>query len=384
MLPMVAFTYGIGELAFGAYSGWLPSIKGTPGSIVVFALLCLGLTLACVGTFGHRMLFLLRWLLFITLALVFVRYVVIDPIGALLFGIGEGLPGQQPQRLIVQMVALCILAGPVAVVLTLGQTLFVGSTGRSAARWFPLHCAMTAIAATLLWSHSGIALNYQPLTGVLLAAPGFAYAGFATRPPTSPGGLLKRFSVALSSGLLAAWLAVCLIWLADGRPARDAALWPIFATTGHMSFADRRALREAMTRERGGTVMRIGDVHYRFPEGAIRDAVVWRADQHPAYRAVELYVDLTGLVPGWPSDQDVALVRIDAIARHIPQESACRGADDPYGRRRLGTARWPSCNARLWHRGNVVRMIYPLPAHDYLPEMKAHLGRLLDQYVVDG
>jgi hypothetical protein len=38
----------------------------------------------------------------------------------------------------------------------------------------------------------------------------------------------------------------------------------------------------------------------------------------------------------------------------------------------------------LWHRGNVVRMIYPLPAHDYLPEMKAHLGRLLDQYVVDG
>jgi hypothetical protein len=88
-------------------------------------------------------------------------------------------------------------------------------------------------------------------------------------------------------------------------------------------------------------------------------------------------------VNGWPPDRDAALVGIGIRPAAIIQEPSCPGESSVMKRLRERESKWPSCSAELVHRGNPVWFRYPMTAHDYLPQMKANLERLLDQYVID-
>ena len=106
----------------------------------------------------------------------------------------------------------------------------------------------------------------------------------------------KRLLVGLLSVLLLCWIAVYTVWRSDERPPGNAALWPILATTEHMSFAERQALNKAMLRQRGGEPMRISEVRYKFPENALRTKAIRRSDSYPACYGISMYIDLSGLV----------------------------------------------------------------------------------------
>jgi hypothetical protein len=384
MLPMTLFSYGIGELSFGAYSpGQRLTVGGFPALTMIFALFFLGVACIFLSDIEHRASVALWWLLFMAISFIFIHYVLFYPISMFSFGLGEALSREQPQRLIIQSIALCVWVVPVALAITICQKLLVRCIGGSALLWFPLHFATGAIGFALALSASWIRFNYQPMMGVFLAAPGVPYALFVPFLLKMAPSSSKRLLVGLLSVLVFCWTAVYTIWRSDERPPSNAALWPILAATEHMSFSERQALNEAMRRQRGGEPMRIGQVWYRFPENAVRSKAIRRSDAYPAYYGINIYVDLSGLVNDWPADRDAALVGVGIRPAAIIQEPSCPGESSVTKRLRERESKWPSCTAALVHRGNPVWFRYPMRAHDYLPQMKANLERLLDQYVID-
>jgi hypothetical protein len=383
MLPMTLFSYGVGELSFGAYSpGQQLTLGGFPALIIIFALSCLGVSSGFLSDIDNPATFAFRWVLFMIITLVLIRYLLFYPIAMILFGLGDALSPEQPRRFIIQSIAVCVSIGPVALAITIGQKLIVRALGGSALLWFPLHFAVGAIGFAFALGESWIRVKFQPIMGVFLAAPGLPYALFAPFLLEIAPSSRKRLLVGLLSLLLLSWVAVYVVWRTDERPGRDAALWPLLATTEHMSFKERQALNEAMARERGGEPMRIGEVWYRFPESAVRYKAIRRSDRYPAYYGIDMYIDLSGLISGWPPDRETARVGIGIRPGAIIQELTCRESD-LMRRHRQVESKWPSCSAQLVHRGNPVWFRYPITAHDDLPQMRANLELLLDQYVTD-
>jgi hypothetical protein len=219
MLPMTMFSYGIGELSFGAYSpGQRLTVGGFPALIMTFALFFLGVACVFLSDVENRASVALRWLLFMAISFMFIRYVLFYPIGMLLFGLGDGLSHEEPQRLIIQSVALCAWVVPIALAITICQKLLVRSIGGSALLWFPLHFATGAIGFALALSASWIRFNYQPMMGVFLAAPGVPYALFVPSLLKMAPSSGKRLLVGLLSVLISCWAAVYMIWRSDERP----------------------------------------------------------------------------------------------------------------------------------------------------------------------
>jgi hypothetical protein len=306
----------------------------------------LGVACISLSDVENRTTVAFRWFLFMAIAFVSIRYVLFYPIAMVLFGLGDALAREQPQRLIVQSIALCVWAVPFALAITICQKLIVRCVGGSALFWFVLHFASAAIGFAFALGTSWIRINYQPMMGVFLAAPGVPYALFAPFLLDLTPSSSKRLLVGLLSVLLLCWIAVYTVWRSDERPPHDAALWPVLAATKHMSFAERQALNEAMRRERGGEPMRIGEVLYRFPEDAVRTKSIRRSDSYPAYYGINIYVDLSGLVNGWPPDRDAALVGIGTRPGGIIQEPSCPGESSVTKRQRERESKSPSCSAR--------------------------------------